>query len=154
MRTDFYKMYVAGCSEKYPNYENLLHHCCEQVKSSVTDVFTNYISSLYSCHFSTEIQWFYCTQELLVPAENFTVRMPMMGLESHHWYISSFLSSDGHLKPICVCKFNLGSLHIVMNIVITYCRFVLSNCWYGSYLRAVELNKYPLKTTKTGLKHN
>ena len=42
MRTDFYERYKAGCSEKYPNYENLLHHCCEQVKSSVTDVFTNY----------------------------------------------------------------------------------------------------------------
>ena len=24
---------------------------------------------------------------------------------------SSVLSSDGHLKPACVCKFNLGSLN-------------------------------------------
>ena len=24
---------------------------------------------------------------------------------------SSVLSSDGHLKPACVCKFSLGSLH-------------------------------------------
>ena len=24
---------------------------------------------------------------------------------------SSVLSSDGHLKAACVCKFNLGSLH-------------------------------------------
>ena len=47
MKTDFYERYEAGCSEKYPNYENLLHHCCEQVKSSVTDVFTNcFICSL------------------------------------------------------------------------------------------------------------
>ena len=37
MRTDFYKRYKSGCSEKYPNYETLLHHCCEQFKSSVTD---------------------------------------------------------------------------------------------------------------------
>ena len=74
MRTHFYKRYAGGCSEKYPNYENLLHHCCEQVKSSVTDVFTNY---------------FICS------------------------------SSDGHLRPIGVCRFNLGSLHIIMNIVIT-----------------------------------
>ena len=43
MRTDFYKRYKAGCSQKYPNHENLLHHCCEQVKSSVTDVFTKYL---------------------------------------------------------------------------------------------------------------
>ena len=33
--------------------------------------------------------------------------------------ISSVLSSDGHLKPVCVFKINLGSLHIIMNIVIT-----------------------------------
>ena len=38
----FYERYKAGCSEIYPDHENLLHHCCEQVKSSVTDVFTNY----------------------------------------------------------------------------------------------------------------
>ena len=42
MKTDFYKIYKAGCSEKYSNYENFLHHCCDQVKGSVTDVFTNY----------------------------------------------------------------------------------------------------------------
>ena len=28
MKTDFYKRYKVGCSEKYPNYENLLQHCC------------------------------------------------------------------------------------------------------------------------------
>ena len=33
--------------------------------------------------------------------------------------ISSVLSSDDHLKPTHECKFNLGSLHITMNIVIT-----------------------------------
>ena len=48
-------------------------HC--QVKSSVTGVITNLISS-------------------------------------------SVLSSDGHLKPACVCKFNLGSLHVIMKTVI------------------------------------
>ena len=74
MRTDFYERYKAGSSEKFPNCENLLHHCCKQVKSSITDVFTNY---------------------LIV------------------------LSSDGHLKPIRECKFNLESLHRFVNIVIT-----------------------------------
>ena len=44
-----------------------------------------------------EVQWFYWTQELLVPVEKFSVRMPMMGLElasprlqtecSSHWAI-------------------------------------------------------------------
>ena len=33
--------------------------------------------------------------------------------------ISSVISSDGHLKPVCACKFNLESLHTIMNIVIT-----------------------------------
>ena len=45
MKTDFYKRYEAGCSGKYPNYENLLHHCCEhcQVNNNVcvTEVFRN-----------------------------------------------------------------------------------------------------------------
>ena len=53
---------------------------------------------------------------------------------------SSVLSSDGHLKPACVCKFNLGSLHVIMKIVITtLIRLqVCTNCWYESYLRAFE----------------
>ena len=53
--------------------------------------------------------------------------------------ISSVLLSDGHLKPVCVFKFNVGSLHIIMNIDHSLgCRLVLSNCWYESYLRALE----------------
>ena len=55
--------------------------------------------------------------------------------------IQSVLSSDGHLKPIRAGKFSLGSLHIIMNIVVTLYvagRFMLFNCWYESYLRAVE----------------
>ena len=53
---------------------------------------------------------------------------------------SSVLSSDGHLKPACVCKFNLGSLYVIMKIVITtLIRLqVCANCWYESYLRAFE----------------
>ena len=53
---------------------------------------------------------------------------------------SGVLSSDGHLKPACVCKFNLESLHVILEIVITtlirlqFC----ANCWYESYLRAFE----------------
>ena len=59
-------------------------------------------------------------------------------------------SSDGHLKPACVCKFNLRSFYVIMKIVITtLIRLqVCANCWYESYLRAFEL-VYPLKTTKT-----
>ena len=77
MKTDFYKTYKAGCSGKYPNYENsMLHNCCEHSKLRVV------------------LQT--CLQTIS----------------------SSFLSSDGHLKPACVCKFNLESLHVIMRIVI------------------------------------
>ena len=53
---------------------------------------------------------------------------------------SSVLSSDGHLKPACVCKFNLGSLYVIMKVVITaLIRLqVCANCWYESYLGAFE----------------
>ena len=63
--------------------------------------------------------------------------------------ISSVLSSDGHLKPVCVsiAKFNLGSLHIIMNIVIRslFRLQVCAICLYESYFRAFEC---PLKITK------
>ena len=57
---------------------------------------------------------------------------------------SSVLSCDGHLKP--VCKFNLGSLYVIMKIVITtLIRLqVCANCWYESYLRAFECIEYIL----------
>ena len=53
---------------------------------------------------------------------------------------SSVLSSDGHLKPAYVCKFNLGSLYVIMKIVITTLIRLqdCANCWYESYLRAFE----------------
>ena len=54
---------------------------------------------------------------------------------------SSVLSSDGHLKPACVCKFNLGSLHVI--VITTLIRLqVCANCWYESYLK--HLNEYIL----------
>ena len=53
---------------------------------------------------------------------------------------SSVVYSDGHLKPACVCKSNLGSLYVIMKIVITTLikLQVCANCWYESYLRAFE----------------
>ena len=74
MRTDFYKRYKAGCSEKYPNMKTCF----------------------------------------IIVVSNFRVVLQMC-LQT----VSSVLSSDGHLKPIRVDKFNLGSLHTIMNIVIT-----------------------------------
>ena len=68
--------------------------------------------------------------------------------------ISSVLSSNGDLKPICVCKFNLGSLHIFMNIVIT---LQVAGLYYPTVSMnhiSEQLSEYLLKTTKTGSKHN
>ena len=79
-KKDFYKIYKAGCSGKYPNYENSM--CLQTISSSI-------------------------------------------------------LSSDGHLKPACVCKFNLGSLHLISKIVIT-ALIRVQVCCYESYLRAFE----------------
>ena len=95
MKTDFYKRYKAGCSEKYPNYENLPYHNCEQVKSSVTDVFTNY----FICSF----KW---------------------------WRFETIMCMQVQLEKLAHnyehCDHSLG------------CRFMLFNCWYEPYLRALE----------------
>ena len=40
--------------------------------------------------------------------------------------ISSVLSSVGHLRPVCVCEFNLGSLHMIMNIIAGLCYLAVS----------------------------
>ena len=68
--------------------------------------------------------------------------------------ISPVLSSDGHLKPIGVCKFNLGSFHIIMNIVITLQVAGLCYLTVGMNHISEQLNEYLLKTTQTGLNYN
>ena len=98
MKKDFYKRYKAGFSGKYPNYENLLHHCVS-------------IANL------------------------------MYVLQKYLQTISSVLSCDGHLKPVCVCKFAHNSEHCDHSSL--GCRFVLSNIWYESYLRE-EFDEYIL----------
>ena len=99
MKTDFYKRYEAGCSGKYPNYENLLHHC------SIAKLIIMYV------------------------------------LQKYLQTISSVLSCDGHLKPVCVCKFAHNYEHCDHSSL--GCRFVLSNVWYESYLRE-EFDEYIL----------
>ena len=64
--------------------------------------------------------------------------------------ISSVLPIDCHLKPVCVCMFNLGSLHIIINIVITLYAAGLCNLNVGMNHISEHLNEYPLKTTKIG----
>ena len=56
----------------------------------------------------------------------------MSVLQKYLETISSVLSSDGHFKPECVCKFAQNYEHYDHSSL--GCRFVLSNIWYESYL--------------------
>ena len=79
-----------------------------------------YLSSL-NCHWLLiwEVQWFYWTQELLVPVENFTVRMPMGRLElatpglqtqcSSHWAIQLKVIAG---KELSLSSWCIASLYI------------------------------------------
>ena len=58
------------------------------------------------------------------------------------------------MKPIHECKFNLGSLHIIVNIVITLSVAGLCYLTVGMNHIPKQLNEYLLKTTKIGSKHN
>ena len=63
----------------------------------------------------------------------------MYVLQKYLQTISSVLSCDGHLKPVCVCKFAHNYEHCDHSCL-GY-RFVLSNVWYESYLRE-EFDEY------------
>ena len=60
----------------------------------------------------------------------------MYVLQKYLETISSVLSIDGHLKPVCVCKLARNYEHCGHSSL-GY-RFVLSNIWYESYLRAFD----------------
>ena len=80
-----------------------------------------------------EVQWFYWTQELLVPAEKFTVRMPMVSLElatpglqtqcSSHWATGAqmLLLGRSWVYPV-------GVLHHYI--------FIISQLWLTSHPRS------------------
>ena len=57
----------------------------------------------------------------------------MYVLQKYLQTISSVLSSDGHLKPVCVCKLAHNYDHSSLG-----CKFVLSSVWFESYLRAFD----------------
>ena len=60
----------------------------------------------------------------------------MYVLQKYLKTISSVLSNDGHLKPVCVCKLALNYEHCDHSPL--GCRFVLSNVWYEPYLQAFD----------------
>ena len=68
-------------------------------------------------------------------------KLIMYVLQKYLQTISSVLSCDGHLKPVCVCKFEHNYEHCDHSSL--GCRFVLSNVWYESYLRE-EFDEYIL----------
>ena len=77
----------------------LFKHFCSVKNNNNKDLnhYNFIISQLWLTLLIREVQWFYWTQELLVPVETFSVRMPMMGCElttpwlqtkcSSHWAI-------------------------------------------------------------------
>ena len=80
-----------------------------------------------------EVQWFYWTQELLVPAEKFTVRMPMVSLElatpglqtqcSSHWATGAQ-------------KLWLGRSWVYPVGVLHHYIFIISQMWLTSHPRS------------------
>ena len=60
----------------------------------------------------------------------------MYVLQKYLQTISCALSNDGHLKPVYVGKLAHNYEHCDHSSL--SCRFVLSNIWYESYLRAFE----------------
>ena len=60
----------------------------------------------------------------------------MYVLQKYLETISSVLSSDGHLKPVCACKLAHNYEHCGHSLL--GCRFVLFNIWYESYLQAFD----------------
>ena len=56
----------------------------------------------------------------------------MYVLQKYLKTISSVLSNDGHLKPVCVCKLAHNYEHCDHSPL--GCRFVISNIWYEPYI--------------------
>ena len=60
----------------------------------------------------------------------------MYVLQKYLQTISSVLLCDGHLKPVCVCKFAHNYEHYEhYDHSSLGCRLVLFNVWYESYLK-------------------
>ena len=80
-----------------------------------------------------EVQWFYWTQELLVPVEKFTVRMPMVSLE---------LATPG-LQTQCSSHWATGAQKLLLGRswvypvgVLHHYIFIISQLWLTSHPRS------------------
>ena len=80
-----------------------------------------------------EVQWFYWTQELLVPVEKFTVRMPMVSLE---------LATSG-LQTQCSSHWATGAQKLFLGRswvypvgVLHHYIFIISQLWLTSHPRS------------------
>ena len=80
-----------------------------------------------------EVQWFYWTQELLVPVEKFTVRMPMERLELAAPVLQS--RSSSHLSYTAQ-KLLLGKELSLSSCSLHHYIFIISQLWLPSHPRS------------------
>ena len=80
-----------------------------------------------------EVQWFSWTQELLVPLETFTVRMPMVRLERAIPGLQSHCSSHLSYTPQ---KLLLGRSWVYQVGVLHHYIFIISQLWFTSHPRS------------------
>ena len=80
-----------------------------------------------------EVQWFYWTQELLVPAEKFTVRMPMVRAELATPGLQTQCSSHWAIQ---LKMFLLGRSWVYPVSVLHHYIFIISQLWLTSNLRS------------------
>ena len=94
-----------------------------------------------------EVQWFYCTQELLVPVEKFTVRMPMVRLELATSGLQTQCSSHWAIQ---LNKLLLGRSWVYPVGVLHHYRFIISQLWMTSHPTStvVLLDTWTLGTSR------
>ena len=95
--------------------------------------------------FIREVQWFYWTQELLVPVEKFTVRMPMVRLELATPGLQTQCSSHWAIQLKSYCWEGSGFIQLVYCIIILL--FIISQLWLTSHPRSTVV---PLDTGTPG----
>ena len=81
---------------------------------------------IYLSFLNCEVRWFYWTQELLVPVEKFTVRMPMVRLELATPGLQTQCSSHWALQLESYCWEGAEFIQLV------YCIIIYGESFWGS----------------------
>ena len=91
-----------------------------------------------------EVQWFYWTQELMVPVEKFSVRMPMMGLKLATPRLEAECSSHWAIQLKSYCWEGVEFIQLVYCIIIISsflnCDWLLDQLLPSNSFWAVWLN--------------